>query len=150
MKRLILITALLFVFTKPIANHYTKDTSDKYRRYYNEFAKWEYLYIAICEVESGSNPTKVGTKGDGGIIQILPENAGGYLDEANRLLGFKRFKDKDRFCPVKSREIWEVVMKYRNPERSLLKAIRLHNPRAGKWYAERVTKKYEEFTKKIK
>ena len=79
----------------------------------------------------------------------MPEGSGGYLDDANRLLRERRYTDKDRFCPVKSREIWEVVMKYRNPDKSLSKAIKLHNPGAGKLYSKRVQQKYEEFTLKL-
>ena len=145
MKKLLLIT-ILTLSTLSIAR-LLPDTSEEYKSYYSEFLKWEMVYQSIVFVESGNNPFAVSHKGAGGVIQILPEGSGGYLDEANRLLKEDRFTDNDRFCPVKSREIWEVVMKYRNPEKSLLKAIKLHNPKAGQWYAERVMKKYNELVK---
>lgn len=115
-----------------------------------DFYRWECVYWAIASVESEFNNSALGTKGDGGVIQIMPKGSGGFLDEANRLLGVDKFFDKDRFCPVKSREIWDVVMKFRNPQKSLLRAIKLHNPKAGKWYADRVFNKYNQFIKTIK
>lgn len=142
MKRFITIILFILIFNLQLLNSWYYDTSSKYVKYYKEFVKWEFLYIAICKVESNCDPTKIGRQGDGGIIQILPENTGGYLDEANRLLGYRRFKNADRFNPIKSREIWDIVMKHRNPEKNILKAIKLHNPRAGKWYKEKVMREF--------
>ena len=112
--------------------------------------RWDCVYWALSAVESEFNNLAVSSKGAAGVVQIMPEGSGGYLDEANRLLREKRYSNNDRFCPVKSREMWEVVMKYRNPGKSLSKAIKLHNPRAGSWYHKRVLAKYEEFSKTIR
>lgn len=143
MKKLLFILSVIACTTTAVGN-LNKQVADK------EHYKWECVYWAIASVESEFNHLALGTKGDGGIIQIMPKGSGGYLDEANRLLKEERYTDKDRFCPVKSREIWEVVMKYRNPGKSLSKAIKLHNPNAGSWYHKRVLAKYEEFSKTIK
>lgn len=145
MKRGILLIALI-LFTLPLAR-LMPDTSDEYRSYYNKFFHWEMVYQSIAYVESEFNHLAVSNKGAGGIIQIMPKGSGGYLDEANRLLKEDRYVDKDRFCPIRAREIWDTVMKYRNPEKSLKKAIKLHNPKAGGWYEERVMKKYNELIK---
>lgn len=142
MKSLLLILILFLASSMPIAGPTGCDNSKTYKTYCSEFVKWECVYQAIAQVESGNNPGAVGSKGDGGVIQILPAGSGGYLDEANRLLKEERFADNDRFCPVKSREIWDIVMKFRNPERSVFKAIKLHNPKAGKWYEKRVMEAY--------
>lgn len=147
MKRLILIIIALLFFAIPVAKMPIPDNSEAYISYCKEFLKWECIYQAIAYVESKNNPKAIGVKGDGGIIQILPKGRGGYLDEANRLLKEDRFADNDRFCPEKSREIWDVVMKHRNPEKSLLKAIKLHNPRASKLYGIKVTKEYYKLLK---
>ena len=141
MKYIVLILTALFISIR-IGSVKFNDTSEEYKSYYYDYAKWECLYQAIATVESGNNPKAVGSRGDGGIIQILPKGQGGYLDEANRLLGQDKYSDNDRFCPVKSREIWDIVMKFRNPERSVFKAIKLHNPKAGKWYEKRVMEAY--------
>ena len=143
MKKILFIITILIVTTITIGN-FNKQVADK-ERY-----KWDCVYWAIAAVESEFINSAVSSKGAAGVIQIMPQGSGGYLDEANRLLKEERYTDKDRFCPVKSREIWEVVMKYRNPGKSLSKAIKLHNPRAGSWYSKRVLAKYEEFSKTIK
>lgn len=127
----------------------SKAISISYKPYDKDLYSWECVYWAISSVESNFNHLAIGTKGDSGIIQIMPEGSGGYLDEANRLLKKREYTDKDRFCPKKSREIWEVVMKYRNPEKSLKRAIKLHNPKATAIYSEKVMNKYNEFIKTI-
>lgn len=141
MKYIALILTALFISIR-IGSAKFNDTSEEYKSYYYDYAKWECLYQAIATVESGNNPKAVGSRGDGGIIQILPKGSGGYLDEANRLLKEDKYADKDRFCPVKSREIWNTVMKHRNPKRDIKRAIKLHNPRAGKSYYYKVIKVY--------
>lgn len=135
MKKILFIITILIVTTITVGN-FNKQVADK-ERY-----KWDCVYWAISAVESEFNHLAIGSKGDGGVIQIMPKDSGGYLDEANRLLKEEKYIDKDRFSPAKSREIWDVVMKYRNPERSILKTIKLHNPRAGKWYEKRVMREY--------
>lgn len=143
MKKLLFIISIITCTTTAVGN-FNKQVTDE------AFYRWECVYWAISAVESEFNHLAIGSKGDGGVIQIMPKGSGGYLDEANRLLKEERYADKDRFCPVKSREIWEVVMKFRNPQKSLLRAIKLHNPNAGSWYSKRVLAKYEEFSKTIK
>ena len=143
MKKLLFIITILIVTTITIGN-FNKQVADK-ERY-----KWDCVYWAISAVESEFNHLAIGSKGDGGVIQIMPKGSGGYLDEANRLLKEDKYTDKDRFCPVKSREIWEVVMRHRNPNKSLFKAIKLHNPKAGSLYLNKVIIKYEEFIKTIR
>ena len=118
--------------------------SPEYLSYLASVERWECLYWSIVYVESEGNPLAVGKMGDGGLLQILPKGSGGYLDEANRILGWDKFKNGDRFSPGLTREIWEVVMSYHNPTKSLKKAIKMHNPRAGKSYEEKVMKKYRE------
>lgn len=99
----------------------------------------ELCYAAIVWVESKGNSLAVNPiTGAAGLIQILPEDGYnghlGYLSEANRLLGQRVYTDQDRFCPVKTREIWEIVMAHRNPTYSVDRALQLHNPGGGQRY----------------
>jgi hypothetical protein len=102
---------------------------------------WFLLKLAIVKVESGFNPGAVNERTKaGGLFQIMP--SGGFLCEANRITGAK-YVDSCRFDPKASTEIFEIVNRRHNRERSVEKAIRLHNPTAGEWYTKRVLKEYE-------
>ena len=121
--------------------------SEEQLRGFQLLQDWENIYTAIVIVESKNDRFAVGSKGDAGLLQILPKNSGGYLDEANRLAGYDKYRNKDRFCPVLTREIWEVVMLHHNPQKCLKKAIKMHNPRGGQKYADKVIREYEKLTK---
>lgn len=108
--------------------------------------KWDLVFKSISIVESGGNPSATSTSGDG-LLQILPQGSGGYLDEANRLAGYEKYTDRDRFCPDKSRLIWEDVMSYWNPKKDIHKAIRFHNPNGGNGYYNKVFKVYAKLLK---
>lgn len=97
-------------------------------------SEWERMYAALCFVESGNRADAVGEADDVGIIQITPI----YVKDVNRIAGEDRFSLDDRYCPVKSREMFEIYQSHYNPERDITKAIRLHNPTAGDWYLGRV------------
>lgn len=130
------------------------DLSEDYVSYYKENVQWDLLYNSIVIIESNGNNYAVSSKGAVGQIQSLPKGRGGYLDEANRILGINKYENIDLHNPVKAREIWDTVMKHHNPEKSINKAIKMHNPRAGDWYKQRILKVYnkliEENNQKIK
>lgn len=108
--------------------------------------KWELVFTSISIIESKGNPLARSSSGDG-LLQILPQGSGGYLDEANRLAGYQKYSNNDRFCPEKTRLIWEDVMSYWNPKKDVHKAIRFHNPNGGDEYYYKVYKVYSKLLK---
>lgn len=95
---------------------------------------WEVFYDALCWVESNNNPNAIGKTDDVGIIQITPI----YVEDVNRIICEDKYSLQDRFCPIKSREMFDIYQAHYNPEKDIDKAIRLHNPRAGEWYSKRI------------
>jgi len=103
----------------------------------DDVSEWELFYEAVCFVESRNNPAAVGKNNDCGIIQITPI----YCKEANRILGYEYYTHEDAFCPIKSREMFDVVQGYHNPGKDILKGIRVQNK--ADFYRERVLKAFE-------
>lgn len=102
--------------------------------------EWDLMYEALVQVESEGDSLAVNkNSGAAGVIQIMPV----YVAEANRLIGMERYKLDDRFNPVKSREMFEIIQAHHNPYYNVIKAIRDHNPKAGRWYLDRVLKKMD-------
>lgn len=95
---------------------------------------WEVLVEAIIQTESEGNPNAVGLTKDAGLFQITPI----YVKDANRIVGEERYSLQDRFSPDKSHEMFSIVQAHYNPGKNIDKAIRLHNPGAGKWYGDKV------------
>jgi len=108
---------------------------------------WFLFKFALAKVESDNNFDAVNiTTGAGGWLQIMP--AGGFMCEANRILGYIEFTDLCRFDPIRSVEMFEIVNGRHNPNKCIERAIWLHNPTAGNWYRDRVMKEYN-FLKQI-
>ena len=111
--------------------------------------EWLLFKLALIRVESGFNTDAVNKQSNaGGLFQIMPVDRNGFLREANRLIGYVEFTDSCRFDPERSNDMFEIVNRRYNPEKSIDKAITLHNPRAGIWYRDRVLREYE-FLKSI-
>lgn len=91
---------------------------------------WEVFIKALAIVESRNNPNAVGKTNDAGIFQITPI----YVQETNRILGKNQFTLQDRFSPEKSRIMFDIINERHNKEKSIIKAIKIHNPRASKRY----------------
>lgn len=87
-------------------------------------SEWEKLQMAIIMVESGFDPSAVGSAGDAGMFQITPV----YVAECNRILGTKRFAPEDAFSPAASVEMFGIMQGHHNPERRFDRAVRCHNP----------------------
>lgn len=100
-----------------------------------ELTEWDIFVQALIEVESGGDINAVGKTQDLGILQITPI----YVAEANRLSN-KGFTLKDRLSKEKSLEMFNIIQNHHNPSHDISKAIKLHNPGAGKWYADRIYK----------
>jgi len=97
---------------------------------------FELLYSAVCFVESNNNCLAVGKNLDYGILQITPV----YVKEANRIMGYEYFTHDEAFCPLRSREMFDVVQGHHNPDKDILKAIRLQNKSEN--YKKRVLKEF--------
>lgn len=110
-----------------------------YEQSIDTLSEWDIFYLALVQVESRGNSNAIGKTNDVGIIQLTPI----YVKEANRILGEDKFTLECRFSPELSREMFEIVNSHRNPNKCIKKAIKLHNPRAGKWYADRIYKEMD-------
>ena len=95
---------------------------------------WEIFVEALIQVESEGNPKAVGKHNDVGILQITPI----YVEEVNRIIGQNKYSLSSRNSIEKSLEMFEIYQGYYNPEKIISKAIRLHNPRAGVEYKNKV------------
>jgi hypothetical protein len=84
----------------------------------------EALWRAICQVESGGNAFGVNRREDAiGIAQIRRM----YVDDCNRIVGYKRWSYTDRYCPQKSREMFDCYVRYYAPKGTLQDWARIHN-----------------------
>lgn len=67
------------------------------------------LLTALKMAESGCNSTAVGDNGLAvGVLQIHPV----YVDDANRILGYKRYNYADRYNVQKSEEMARIVLSH--------------------------------------
>lgn len=96
---------------------------------------WERLVHAICMVESGcDDKAKNKVSSASGRFQMLKV----YVDEVNRIKGKPLYSYKDRFDPVKSREMFEIYQSHHNPTKDIDKAIVLHRGNKVKSYIRKV------------
>ena len=100
---------------------------------------WGRVLKAIATVESNGNPRAV--CGDQvGLLQIRPI----LVKDCNRILekrgSNKRYTLRDRYNPVKSREMFVLYQSHYNPKGNIERAIRLWN--GGSGYSVRGTQKY--------
>ena len=106
---------------------------------------WGRVLKAIAYVESKNNPRAV--CGDQvGLLQIRPI----MVKDCNRILdkrgSAKRYTLRDRYNPVKSREMFILYQSHYNPKGSIERAIRLWN--GGSGYSVRGTQGYYQKVKK--
>lgn len=81
------------------------------------------LWEAVCHVESGGNPRAVGDGGKAvGIAQIHPI----LVKDINRFAGTK-FTLKDRFDPIKSKQMFNLYVEHYGKGRSVEFKARLWN-----------------------
>lgn len=106
---------------------------------------WGRVLKAIAYVESKNNPKAV--SGDQvGLLQIRPI----MVKDCNRILerrgSNKRYTLRDRYNPVKSREMFILYQSHYNPKGNIERAIRLWN--GGSGYSVRGTQGYYQKVKK--
>lgn len=110
--------------------HNTENLTDTIIRKYTD---WEILIFALIWQESKGNPE---AKNDNslGVLQITPI----YVKEANNIVGYVKYNLENRKSVEKSIEMFNIVQGKHNKEKSIDRAIKLHNPTAGDWYYKSV------------
>lgn len=95
--------------------------------------EWEIFVMALVEVECERNPNAQSNKNAIGPLQITPI----YVEEVNRLYN-TNYVFEDAWDLNKSIEMFNLMNDHYNPTKDIDKAIKLHNPGAGSWYAKRI------------
>lgn len=104
-----------------------------------EPSEWDIFLAALIQVESEGKADAVGKTNDVGILQITPI----YVKDVNRILGEDRYTLAERTDKRKSLEMFEILQGHYNPSKSIDKAIKLHNPRAGQSYRIKIMNQME-------
>ena len=104
-----------------------------------EPSEWDIFVEALIQVESEGKADAVGKTNDVGILQITPI----YVKDVNRILGEDRYTLAERTDTKKSLEMFEILQGHYNPSKSIDKAIKLHNPRAGQSYRIKIMNQME-------
>lgn len=142
MKKLILLSLAIL-----LSNLTTQPKDKEINRNSNSFisevkmlkSEWDIFTEALIQVESQGRSDIIGSKDDVGIFQITPV----YLAECNRMKGYEYWTLEDRFCPEKSKEMFRWMNENKNPTLNIDKAIKIHNPRAGQSYKQKIVKQIE-------
>lgn len=109
------------------------DASEKIRNIKEK--QWECMVDAICHVESrGDDNARSRRSSAAGRFQMLRV----YVDEVNRISGKKKYTYRDRYNPVKAREMFDIYQGYYNPEKDIDKAIILHRGKKSWKYIREV------------
>lgn len=131
--RKIIVVSILSLFPLLVSDARVPTISDKKEAM--DRVAWERLVHAICMVESGCDDNaKNKTSSACGRFQMLKV----YVDEANRIKGKHLYSYRDRFDPVKSREMFEIYQSRHNPTKDIDKAIVLHRGKKVKSYIRKV------------
>lgn len=96
------------------------------------------LILSIMSVESNFNPTALGKEGDTGILQLRQI----YVDEVNRLLGYKEYNLLDAYDVDRSLEMFDILQNHYNSENDFIKTIYYHNK--SSLYKDKVIKEYNQ------
>jgi len=134
MKETILTITFLFLFTCQFS-----EVEHEKRLHEKEKTDWEKLILALIQVESNGNEKAIGKTNDVGVLQITPI----YVSDVNRILGFDKFFLDCRFDRQKSIEMFEIYQSHYNAKKDIDKAIRLHNPRAGTVYKNKIMREFK-------
>lgn len=103
---------------------------------------WEHLIQALIIVESEGNPNAIGKTNDVGILQITPI----YVEEVNRIIDTPKYNLEMRKSVEYSLEMFEIYQAHHNPDKDIIRAIKLHNPGAGRWYTDKVISQLNRIT----
>lgn len=138
-RRLIILVAL-FIVSSCNVNCYKEVTRKETKKEIKQKpSEWDIFIQALIQVESEDKEDAVGTKNDVGILQITPI----FVKDVNRILGEDRYTLAERTDTEKSLEMFEILQGHYNPSKSIDKAIKLHNPRAGQSYRIKIMNQME-------
>lgn len=101
---------------------------------------WNILINALIFTESNNNIKAIGKHNDVGVLQLTPI----YVKEVNRILKSNKYKLSDRFNRNKSIEMFNIIQSHYNPNKSISKAIKLHNPRSKQSYKNKILAIYKQ------
>lgn len=121
---------------------YTCETSTNTEKvnYSTEMSEWQIFTLAIIDIESDGNSKTVSNKNAVGILQITPI----YVEEVNRIQSYSYYTLNDRYDINKSLEMFEITNFYKNPDRNINLAIKIHNPNAPYSYKEKILKRMDD------
>lgn len=140
MKKLFLVSLFIFSLGCNLNNPITEFDIEEIPEEVEEVTEWDVFVEALIFIESSGNPFAVGKTNDLGILQITPI----YVKDVNRILGEEKFTLDCRADIDKSLEMFEIYQSYYNPDKDINRAIKLHNPRAGSEYKEKILSKINE------
>lgn len=100
--------------------------------------EWQIFTLALIEVECGGEFQAVSEKQAVGPFQITEI----YVAEINRIYD-TNYTIHDAFIFSTAYEMFMLMNQYYNPTFDIDKAIKLHNPGAGEWYAKKIKKQME-------
>lgn len=113
--KLFVIVILLFSYTN------INNANSKHFKI-NETVYSDFVLDSIIEIESG-NKNIAGLTGDVGVLQITKI----FVDDVNRILGYKKFKYVDRWNKNKSIDMYYIVQRYYNPTYDFKIACYVHH-----------------------
>ena len=99
---------------------------------------WDIFIEALIQIESGGDSLAVGSKDDVGVLQITPI----LLIDANRILGYEKYKLNDRYSKIKSIEIFNIIQNYYNEDLDFHFALKVWNSKAPLSYHNKVMEKF--------
>ena len=127
----------LFSFTRPVNVDKSQNTDSLVNIEYifikDTLTEWQVFIMALIEVECERNPNARSSKNAIGPFQITEI----YVSEVNRLYNTD-YVFEDAWDLNKSIGMFELMNDHYNPNRDIDKAIQIHNPGAGSWYAKRI------------
>lgn len=124
MKKILILISLLAGCTRPepVEPPHWSAVELLRNQHKEELSEWDKLILAICWTESRFDPSALGRNQDAGIMQITPI----YVEEVNRVSG-ANFKHEDAYSIDLSLEMFRLMNEAKNPEKSIDRAIYLHN-----------------------
>ena len=155
MKRTLTVTFFLLLFNLTSPSHMEKEETEVFERYEAEKAeeaerkafelKKQKILDTMIYIESRGDSLAYNKREKAaGILQIRPI----MVRHANLIAGYERFKLKDRWDPVKSIEMWEVVMDHHNPAYDPDTACYIWNG-GHPWYKPSLDPYLQRFNKKF-
>jgi len=102
--------------------------------------EWNCFIEALIYIESRGVEDVIGDHDAIGVLQITPI----IIREANRISGYEKYADSDRFDRAKSIEIFNLIQEYYNPEKDRHLALKIWNSRAPLSYHSRIMNRYYE------